>query len=244
MANNKVQLADGTTLIDLTADTVTPQTLVAPATAHSSNGEQITGVVNLANASTVLPTDIRAASIGSATEYARADHSHKGAPYEHASSGTGHGKGTGTYYGHVKLSSAIDDTSGESDGVAATPSAVKAVADATGMAVATLLGSTYATNVKSGGTIPLSSDPTQYAFLYIVFGSQSTLSGSTRGGVLVTAFSATAAEYYPAVIGGTSGNVRLSFSNSPALSIASSSFSSLYVHRVFGMRKKQDLTIR
>ena len=47
MANNKVQLADGTTLIDLTKDTVTPQALVAPYTAHAANGEQITGTVDL-----------------------------------------------------------------------------------------------------------------------------------------------------------------------------------------------------
>lgn len=45
MANNKVQLSDGTTLMDLTQDTVTPQTLLSGATAHNAAGEQISGVI-------------------------------------------------------------------------------------------------------------------------------------------------------------------------------------------------------
>ena len=45
MANNKVQLSDGTTLMDLTHDTVTPQTLLSGATAHNAAGEQISGAV-------------------------------------------------------------------------------------------------------------------------------------------------------------------------------------------------------
>lgn len=45
MANNKVQLADGTTLIDLTEDTVTPQTMLYGETAHDRSGEQITGTL-------------------------------------------------------------------------------------------------------------------------------------------------------------------------------------------------------
>lgn len=43
MANNKVQLSDGTTLMDLTQDTVTPQTLLSGATAHNAAGERIVG---------------------------------------------------------------------------------------------------------------------------------------------------------------------------------------------------------
>lgn len=45
MANNKVQLADGTVLVDLTEDTVTPQTMLSGATAHDKSGTQITGTV-------------------------------------------------------------------------------------------------------------------------------------------------------------------------------------------------------
>ena len=42
MANNKV-VYDGATLIDLTSDTVTPETLLTGATAHDASGVQITG---------------------------------------------------------------------------------------------------------------------------------------------------------------------------------------------------------
>lgn len=77
MANNKVQLADGTTLIDLTSDTVTPQTMLAGATAHAASGEQITGVVNLANAGDAVPlADNGSGAVGSSTDYAREDHVH------------------------------------------------------------------------------------------------------------------------------------------------------------------------
>lgn len=43
MANNKVQLADGTVLLDLTGDTVTPDKVLAGTTFHSANGVQNTG---------------------------------------------------------------------------------------------------------------------------------------------------------------------------------------------------------
>lgn len=45
MANNKVQLSDGTVLLDLTGDTVTPENLLFGATAHNAAGEQISGAV-------------------------------------------------------------------------------------------------------------------------------------------------------------------------------------------------------
>ena len=44
MANSKVQLADGTVLMDLTADTVTAETLAEGVTAHDASGQQVTGV--------------------------------------------------------------------------------------------------------------------------------------------------------------------------------------------------------
>lgn len=43
MANNKVQLSDGTVLLDLTGDTVTPETLAASVTAHDAAGNRIVG---------------------------------------------------------------------------------------------------------------------------------------------------------------------------------------------------------
>ena len=44
MPVNKVDLANGENLIDLTSDTVTPETLASGATAHNRAGEQIVGV--------------------------------------------------------------------------------------------------------------------------------------------------------------------------------------------------------
>lgn len=52
------------------------------------------------------------------------------APESHASTSSTYGLGSDSNYGHVKLSNSTSSTSGTSDGVAATPSAVKAVADA------------------------------------------------------------------------------------------------------------------
>ena len=46
MANNKVQLGDGTVLIDLTGDTVTPSTLKRGITAHDASGQPITGIID------------------------------------------------------------------------------------------------------------------------------------------------------------------------------------------------------
>lgn len=43
MANNKVQLSDGTVLLDLTGDTVTPEKLMAGVTAHDAAGNPIVG---------------------------------------------------------------------------------------------------------------------------------------------------------------------------------------------------------
>lgn len=45
MANNKVQLSDGTVLLDLTGDTVTPETLQKGYTAHDKSGTKITGTL-------------------------------------------------------------------------------------------------------------------------------------------------------------------------------------------------------
>ncbi len=51
------------------------------------------------------------------------------APTSHASSATTYGVGNSSIYGHVKLSDVTNGTSGVGGGVAATPAAVKAVAD-------------------------------------------------------------------------------------------------------------------
>lgn len=76
MANNKVQLRDGTVLLDLTGDTVTPETLAAGVTAHDAAGEKISGSVVTAPASTTTPKAPGTANAGSENAYARGDHVH------------------------------------------------------------------------------------------------------------------------------------------------------------------------
>lgn len=61
MANSKVQLADGTVLMDLTGDTVSPETLVQGATAHDAAGNPITGTANY------IPTSEKGVANGVAT---------------------------------------------------------------------------------------------------------------------------------------------------------------------------------
>lgn len=48
MANSKVQLSDGTVLLDLTGDTVAADKLLSGVTAHDKSGNQITGNVTFA----------------------------------------------------------------------------------------------------------------------------------------------------------------------------------------------------
>lgn len=48
---------------------------------------------------------------------------------DHASTAITYGKGDGTRYGHLKLSDSVDSTNNVSDGIAATPAAVKAAHD-------------------------------------------------------------------------------------------------------------------
>lgn len=73
------------------------------------------------------------ASPGSSTSYAKGDHVHPSdtsrAPVSHATSTSTYGAGTGTNYGHLRLSDSTSSTSGTSGGYAATPSAVKSVKD-------------------------------------------------------------------------------------------------------------------
>ena len=43
--NNKVVLADGTTILDISTDTVTANTLLSGSTAHAADGSSISGAV-------------------------------------------------------------------------------------------------------------------------------------------------------------------------------------------------------
>ena len=81
------------------------------------------------------------AAVGTETTFAKGDHVHptdtSRAPTSHAATTTTYGAGSGTNYGHVKLS---DSTSSDSDtdgGIAATPAAVKAAVAAIPAASAT-----------------------------------------------------------------------------------------------------------
>lgn len=70
---------------------------------------------------------ITPALIGAATS--THNHNRVYAPIRHAASANTYGVGNGTVYGHTKLSTATNSTSGISGGTAATPSAVKAAYD-------------------------------------------------------------------------------------------------------------------
>lgn len=72
---NKVEYGSNT-LIDLTADTVTPQTLLEGATAHDKSGAPISGAVAVAPASSTSPAMDGTASVGVENAYARGDHVH------------------------------------------------------------------------------------------------------------------------------------------------------------------------
>lgn len=62
MANNKIQLRDGTTLLDVSADTVTAASLAGGMTAHDASGAQITGIGKIfsfdANGFFTYPADV------------------------------------------------------------------------------------------------------------------------------------------------------------------------------------------
>ena len=75
MAVNKVEI-NGEVKLDLTADTVTPETLLKGATAHNAAGDQIDGAVAVAPASNTTPKAPGTASAGSESAYARGDHVH------------------------------------------------------------------------------------------------------------------------------------------------------------------------
>lgn len=54
MANNKVQLADGTVLMDITGSTVTPETMVQGTRAYNAAGNPITGNLVITDIQTLL----------------------------------------------------------------------------------------------------------------------------------------------------------------------------------------------
>lgn len=117
------------------------------------------------SASTSTPVVDGTGSAGSSAAYARGDHVHptdtSRAPTSHATSATTYGKGTSTNYGHVKLSDSVSSTTAAaSGGTAATPYAVKSVADAkqdkitaTGVLVGNGSGSISAATISTNLTL-------------------------------------------------------------------------------------------
>lgn len=75
MANNKVQLSDGTVLLDLTGDTVTPDTLLEGFTAHGKDGAPIVGTLTVPTASIKVAglsqSDTVTAAMGGKTKTAK-----------------------------------------------------------------------------------------------------------------------------------------------------------------------------
>lgn len=75
MAVNKVDI-NGETVLDLTGDSVMPETLLQGATAHNAAGEKIEGSVAVAPASDTTPLENGDASSGTEESWARGDHVH------------------------------------------------------------------------------------------------------------------------------------------------------------------------
>ena len=90
------------------------------------------GHVKLSNATSSPSGETSGTAATPAAVKAAYDHADSKAPKAHASTATTYGAGSSTNYGHVKLSASTNSTSGTSSGVAATPSAVKAVHDLLG----------------------------------------------------------------------------------------------------------------
>lgn len=72
---SKVVYGD-TTLIDLTEDTVTADSMLSGVTAHGANGEQIYGTMSQVTPATATPLMDGTAAVGTSIKYAREDHVH------------------------------------------------------------------------------------------------------------------------------------------------------------------------
>ena len=70
MANNKVVLANGTTLMDLTGDTVSAGTLAYGVTAHGADGEPVTGTMKRVFETTVFSLDPNGKTVACAVPFA------------------------------------------------------------------------------------------------------------------------------------------------------------------------------
>lgn len=70
MPNSKIQLSDGTILLDLTGDTVTPAVLGSGYKAHNKSGEAITGAATLSSDLSFSNKTVAASAWAADTTYA------------------------------------------------------------------------------------------------------------------------------------------------------------------------------
>lgn len=63
MGNSKIQLADGTVLLDISLDTVAAGNMLQGITAHGSSGEAITGSIPSQSATSITPGDVAQTAI-------------------------------------------------------------------------------------------------------------------------------------------------------------------------------------
>lgn len=92
------------------------------------------------------------------------------APTSHASSATTYGIGTGSNYGHVKLSDSTSSTSAASAGIAASPAAVKAAYDLANTAKTTADGKAASGHTHDALSTPVTTSGTGAAYTATVAG--------------------------------------------------------------------------
>nr|DAE24625.1 MAG TPA: tail fiber repeat protein [Myoviridae sp. ctPVE25] len=144
MGVNKVEV-NGSTILDLTGDNVTPQTLLVGVIAHDAAGERIVGTLDLSAKQDVLLTS--GAAVGNLIKVAAVDENGKPTAWAVAEAGTDYAGTTHastSVYGIVKLSNSVTSSSKT---LGATPNAVKtALAQAkayTDSAIAVAIQSAY-----------------------------------------------------------------------------------------------------
>lgn len=111
---------------------ITPQAnTIAVRNASGKLEGDITGNAETASSAATLSETLPVNKGGTGATTSEAARANLGVPpTSHASTGTTHGVGNATQYGHLKLSDATNSVSGASGGTAATPAAVKAAKDA------------------------------------------------------------------------------------------------------------------
>ena len=167
---------------------ITPSNIGAAASLHKHNAGDVNGLANVATTGSYYDLkDAPEIPEGTAVDSALSSTSTNPvqnkvvnsalggkAPTNHAVSTTTYGAGTGSNYGHVKLSDSTSSTSGASSGIAATPAAVKAAYDlANGkadsshtQAASTISAGTFTGRVQGNATAMATVSNTQFRNIY------------------------------------------------------------------------------